>query len=201
METKKPSFADLEQQMAKDTLEITLKKLHGEINEEIKRNKNDFSEHINKTLETFKTNLEQHVSKTIDEKMAIHLEKNFQDINSQITSSFNQQFSPVLERTETDMQSLREQGEKTLTSWKEMMLNYKDLWTRPFVIVFFTAVLTGTVLSLVSSYLLMRKQKETLQQYESTLTSYKEQVLWYWEREKEREKLENKSVNNKNKKK
>lgn len=200
MEPKKPSFADLEQQMAKDILTKALKDLHGEIHGEIQRNKKDFSESINKSLEGLKTSLEQHVSNTIDQKMTLHLEKNFQDIHSQITSSYNQMCMPVVERTETNMKELREQGEATLVSWQEMMLNYKDLWTRPFFIVFAAAVMTGLVISLVSSYLLMRTQKETLQFYEKQLQSHQAMVLWYWQREKEDKKRENKSLN-KNKKK
>lgn len=130
MEIKKPSFVDLEKQMARDTLEIALKDLHGEIVREIEKNKNDFSENINKTLDSFKDNIEQHISETLDQKIESRVEKNFQDINSQITSSFNQKFTPILRQTEPDMQSLREQGE--VTSWKAMMLTYKALWTRLF---------------------------------------------------------------------
>ena len=148
MEIAKSSFADLEKQLAKDALEKALKDLHNEITHEIERNKTSFSENITKTLNSFKTSLELNISETLDKKIAFHLEKNFENINSQLVSNFDEKFSSVLKQTEDDMQSLRKQGESTLTSWREMMLNYKDLWTKPFFIVFVVAILTGMVISL-----------------------------------------------------
>ena len=45
-----PSFENLEQKVATDTLNKALKDLHGEINEEIERNKEAFSDEIKQTL-------------------------------------------------------------------------------------------------------------------------------------------------------
>ncbi len=194
METKKPSFADLENQMAKDTLEKALKALHAEVIKDIQKNKNDFSAEIKKTMEDFKGTLEQHIADEIDKTLSRQMTTQFQDISLQVKTNFYEMFSPVLETTKREMYRLKEQGDSTLMSWKDMMLNYKDLWTKPFFIVFFTAILTGVVVSLVSSFMLMRKQQERLNSYEFTLSSYKEMVLWYGEREKEREKIENKKT-------
>ncbi len=47
-------FDDLEKQLARDALEKALEKLHGEINREIQKNKNDFLNEINKTMTNFK---------------------------------------------------------------------------------------------------------------------------------------------------
>lgn len=191
----KSHFDDLEKQLAKDALEKALEKLHGEINREIQKNKNDFLNEINKTMTSFKGNLEQHISEEIDKTLSLHLQTNFKEVSTEMKSSFHEMFTPVLEDTKNDMQRLHVQGESTLNSWKDMMLLYKDLWNRPFFLLFLTAIFTGMIISFSSSYFLMRKQRETLQVHEKTLLSYQDLLAWYQSKEKEREKTESKSVN------
>jgi hypothetical protein len=53
-----PSFEDLEKQLAKDALEVALKKLHGEIIEDIESNKEAFSQEIQKTLSSLSIGVE-----------------------------------------------------------------------------------------------------------------------------------------------
>ena len=188
MSEKKQSFDDLEKQLAKDALEKVLKDLHEEINREIAKNKNDFSSEIQKTLTGFKQNLEKRVSEEIDKKLVSLFEDNFYAISQEVKKSFESTFSPVLENTKNDMKRLHVQGESTLNSWKEMMSQYKALWTRPFFIMFSASILTGTIVSFLSSYYLTRQIRATMQTHENLLVSYKNMTLDYFEREKAREK-------------
>ena len=176
---------------------------------DIQKNRHDFSEEIKKATESLKKSLEQHIADEVDKTLSRQLTTQFQDISQKVSTNFHEMFSPVLEKTKDDMQNLKEQGNSTLNAWKDMMLNYKDLWTKPFFIVFLTAIVTGVIVSLVTSFIMLRKQNETMKSYESTLSSYKDMVLWYWEKEKEKgpenkntNKIENKlkNDNNKNKK-
>ena len=183
----KSNFSSLEKQLAKDSLEEALKNVHGEIVRDIERNKHTFSQDIQKTLETFKENLKAHITQEVDNKIALHLEKNIETINTQVTSSFKTMFWPVLERTENDMKRLHIQGEQTLNSWADMMKQYTGLWTRPFFLLFSTAILTGLATSLVFSYVLVKNKKETLDRYAKALQFSQESLLFYQEKEKERE--------------
>lgn len=133
MKIEKPSFADLEKKMAKDTLDHALKVLHDEIIKDIQKNKTDFSNEIKKTMGVFKETLEQHIAEEINKTLSRQMTMQFQDISLQVRTNFYEMFSPVLERAKDDMQILKEQGNSTLESWKEMMLDYKSLWTKPFL--------------------------------------------------------------------
>lgn len=204
MSDVKQSFADLEKRLAKDALEEALKDLHEEINREIARNKNDFSSLIQKTLTEFRHNLEKSVSEEIDKKLSILFENNFFAISQEVQKSFEKAFDPVSENTKNDMKRLHVQGEETLNSWKKMMSRYEALWTRPFFIMFSASILTGILISFLSSYYLTRQIRETMQTQENLLGSYKTLALDYFEREKTREmekkKANNKTNNNKKKK-
>jgi hypothetical protein len=194
----KSNFSSLEKQLAKDSLEEALKNVHGEIVRDIERNKHIFSQEIQKTLENFKENLKNHITQEVDNKIALHLEKNIQTINTQVTSSFKTMFSPVLERTENDMKRLHIQGEQTLNSWADMMKQYTGLWTRPFFLLFSAAILTGLATSLVFSYVLVNNQKETLDRYAKALQFSQEALLFYQGKEKERETKSNTNNGKKN---
>ena len=203
----KSNFSSLEKQLAKDSLEEALKKIHGEIVRDIESNKNIFSQEIQKTLENFKENLKDHITQEVDNKIALHLEQNIETINTQVTSSFKTMFSPVLERTENDMKRLHIQGEQTLNSWADMMKQYTGLWTRPFFLLFSAAILTGLATSLVFSYVLVKNQNENINFYKDSLISHQGITDWLWKKEKEREEKEAKKQktplkpqNNKNKK-
>lgn len=191
----KQSFADLEKQLARDSLEKALKDLHDEINKEIEQNKKAFSGDIQKTLSNFKQNLENTVSEEIDKKLTSLFENNFEAISQDVKKSFEKAFDPLLENTKNDMKRLHVQGEETLNSWKKMMSHYEALWTKPFFIMFSASILTGTLISFLSSYYLTKKIRETMQTHENLLISYKNLALDYFEREKARE-VEKKKSNN-----
>ena len=182
------SFDDLEKQLSKDALETALKELHGEIIIEISKNKNTFSEEIKKTLDSFRQNLEKAVSEEINQKLSVLMTDNFSDISKHVKGSFEKMFVPVLENTKNDMQRLHVQGESTLNSWADMMGRYKTIWTRPFFILFAASILTGIIISFLSSYYLTRNTRETMKIKESMLISYKNTALYYFEREQAREK-------------
>ena len=59
-----------------------------------------------------------------DQKILSLFAKHFADTSSQIKSSFDQMFSPVLKKTEDDMKRFQTQGENTLHSWEQMMNQY-----------------------------------------------------------------------------
>ncbi len=160
MSTNDSSFEDLEKKLAKDILTKALKDLHGEINQEIERNKTTFSNEIKQTLDSFKKDLEQNVSLEIDQRISALLEKHFFDISAKVTSNFYENFSPVLERTKEDMQRLHMQGETTLHAWKEMMKPYAHIWNKPFFLMLLASVLVGTLTSVFSSYLLVRDDRK-----------------------------------------
>ncbi len=182
------SFDDLEKQLSRDALEKALKDLHGEIIREIERNKNAFSEEIKKTLADFRQNLEQAVAEEIDKKLSLLMTDNFSDISKHVKESFEKMFVPVLENTKNDMQRLHIQGESTLNSWADMMAQYKNIWTRPFFLLFAASILTGALISFVSSYYLTRNLRETMKIQENMLISYKNTALYYFEKEQAREK-------------
>lgn len=188
MSANKQSFDDLEKQLARDALEQALKDLHGVIHKEIENNKEAFSQEIQKTLSGFKKTLEKHVSEEIDKKLSSLFENNFHTISQDVKTSFGKAFEPVLENTKNDMKRLHVQGEGTLKSWQHMMSQYKSLWTKPVFIMFAASILTGVIVSFVSSYYLTRHIRETIQTHENLLLSYKELSLWYFEKEKAREK-------------
>lgn len=187
MAEKKQSFDDLEKQLARDALEQALKDLHGVIHKEIENNKEGFSQEIQKTLSGFRQNLEKNVSEEIDKKLSSLFENNFNATSQAVKTSFEKAFAPVLENTKNDMKRLHVQGEDTLKSWQHMMSQYKSLWTRPFFIMFAASILTGVVVSVLSSYYLTRHMRETMQTHENLLLSYKDLSLWYFEKEKARE--------------
>ncbi len=184
MLTDKSNFETLEKQLAKDALEKALKDLHVEINNEISRNKKDFSEEISKTLINFRQNLEQKVTETIDKKIAALFAEHFSETSSQVKSSFEQMFSPVLKRTEKDMERLKFQGDSTLNSWKSMMLQYTGLWTKPFFLLFIACVFTGTAISIFFTLYMITEEKSTRHLCESDLQWYKEE---YFKRKKTEE--------------
>jgi hypothetical protein len=160
MSTDDSSFEHLEKKLAKDILTKALKDLHGEIHQEIERNKATFSNEIKQTLNSFKKDLEQNVSLEIDQRISALLEKHFFDISAKVTSNFYENFSPVLERTKEDMQRLHTQGETTLHAWKEMMKPYAHIWNKPFFLMLLASVLVGTLTSVFSSYLLVRDDRK-----------------------------------------
>ncbi|MBY0292828.1 MAG: hypothetical protein K2W92_06030 [Alphaproteobacteria bacterium] len=170
--SKDDSFEALEKQLAKDALEKALKDLHSEIHKEIERNKKSFSEEIQKTLTNFKENLEKNVAKEIDSKLSILFTKHFQDTSSEVKSSFDQMFDPVLKETKKDMQQLQTQGEKTLQSWGKMMGQYASLWNKPFILMFFSCVFTGVIASFFLSYFLGKADRNALHYCERTLQLY-----------------------------
>jgi uncharacterized membrane protein (DUF106 family) len=181
MPTDESNFETLEKQLAKDALEKALKDLHDEINNEISKNKKDFSNEISKTLASFRQNLEQKVNDAIDQKISSLFVKHFSDTSSQVKSSFDQMFFPVLQKTEEDMNCLHNQGESTLHSWEKMMNQYSHFWTKPFFIMLLASILTGTMVSLISSYYMVREAQAGRQVCESTLQWYAEK---YFERKK-----------------
>lgn len=187
MTANKHSFDDLEKQLARDALAQTLKDLHGVINKEIENNKAAFSQEIQKTLASFKQNLEKNVSEEIDKKLSSLYENHFNATSQDIKTSFEKAFAPVLENTKNDMKSLHLQGEESLKSWQHMMSQYKSLWTRPFFIVFAASILTGVVVSFVSSFYLTSHIRGTLVTNEGLIDSYKNLTLWYFEKEKAQE--------------
>ena len=170
--SKDDSFEALEKQLAKDALEKALKDLHGEINKEIEKNKRAFSEEIQKTLTSFKENLEKNVAKEIDSKLSSLFTKHFQDTSSEVKSSFDLMFTPVLKETKKDMQQLHTQGESTLQSWGKMMSQYTSLWNKPFILLFFSCVFTGVISSFFLSYFLGKADRSARQYCESTLQLY-----------------------------
>lgn len=170
--SKDDSFEALEKQLAKDALEKALKDLHSEIHKEIERNKKSFSDEIQKTLIGFKENLEKNVSKEIDSKLSVLFTKHFQNTSSEVKSSFDQMFAPVLKEAKKDMQQLQTQGEKTLQSWGKMMSQYTSLWNKPFILMFFSCVFTGVIASVFLSYFLGKADRSALQYCESTLQLY-----------------------------
>ena len=180
-----PSFEDLEKQLAKDALEVALKKLHGEIIEDIESNKETFSLEIQKTLSSFKKNLEKSVSEEIDNKLTALFAKHFKNTSLQVKESFKEMFSPVLEATQDDMKQLQSQGQLTLNSWKDMMLQYTDLWTKPFILVFLASAFTGILIFLICFGFLWFKYSQEIQRYEESLSFTKGQLHWYFEKYKE----------------
>jgi hypothetical protein len=180
-----PSFEDLEKRLAKDTLEKALKALHGEINEEIERNKETFSDEIKQTLSSFKKDLEQSVSQEIDHRLSSLFEKHFKETSLQVKGSFKEMFSPVLKSTQDDMNRFKSQGESTLRSWKGMMAEYESLWTRPFILVFFASAFTGILVFLICFGFLWFKYNQEIQRYEERLSFTEGQLLWYFEKYKE----------------
>ena len=164
------NFQDLEKQLAKDALEKALMDLHGEITKDIDKNKAVFSNEIKQTLNNFKTDLEKTVSKELDQRISANLQKHFVDISSKIISSFDESSSPFLKRAEEDLKRLHMQGEKTLHSWEAMMMKFRSLWNRPFILVALTCILTGAVTSIFSSYLLVRDDRRARQYCESDLS-------------------------------
>ncbi|MBY0293133.1 MAG: hypothetical protein K2W92_07600 [Alphaproteobacteria bacterium] len=170
--SKDDSFEALEKQLAKDALEKALKDLHSEIHKEIERNKKSFSDEIQKTLIGFKENLEKNVSKEIDSKLSVLFTKHFQNTSSEVKSSFDQMFTPVLKEAKKDMQQLQTQGEKTLQSWGKMMSQYASLWNKPFILMFFSCVFTGVIASFFLSYFLGKADRSARQYCESTLQLY-----------------------------
>ncbi len=179
------SFADLEKQLAKDTLEKALKDLHKEIIRDIEKNKKTFSEEIQRTLEDFKEELEESVSEEMDKKLSSLFEKHFKDTSLQVKGSFKEMFSPVLKTTQDDMNRFQSQGESTLRSWKGMMAQYESLWTRPFILVFFASAFTGILIFLISFCFLWFKYNQEIQSYETRLVSNENLLLWYFEKYKE----------------
>ena len=61
------------------------------------------------------------------------------------------------------------QGEKTLHSWEAMMMKFRSLWNRPFILVALTCILTGAVTSVFSSYLLVRDDRRARGSCESDI--------------------------------
>ncbi len=179
------SFEDLEKQLAKDALEKALKDLHNEITKDIEKNKATFSKEIQKTLNAFKADLEDTISKELDQKISAHLQKHFLDISTKVTSSFYESSSPFLKQAEEDLQRLHRQGEGTLSSWKGMMLQYTNLWTKPFMIAFFASAFAGTVIFFVCASFLWIKYNQEVQGYEKRLASNESMLLWYFEKYKE----------------
>lgn len=180
-----PSFEDLEKQLAKDALEVALKKLHGEIIKDIESNKETFSLEIQKTLSNFKKNLEKSVSEEIDNKLTALFAKHFKNTSLQVKESFEEMFSPVLETTQDDMKQLQSQGHLTLNSWKDMMLQYTDLWTKPFILVFLASAFTGILVFLICFGFLWFKYNQEIQSYEERLSFTERQLHWYFEKYKE----------------
>jgi hypothetical protein len=164
------NFQDLEKQLAKDALEEALTDLHGEIIKEIDKNKAAFSQEIQKTLTDFKVDLQDTISKELDQRISAHLQKNFLDISTKVTSSFYESSSPLLKRAEEDLQRLHMQGEKTLHSWATMMKQFSHLWNKPFIVVLLTCILTGAVTSIFSSYLLVRDDRRARESCEFNLS-------------------------------
>lgn len=189
-------FEALEKQLAKDALEKALKDLHGEITKEIDNNKKDFSSEIKNTLTSFKENLEQKVTEEIDKKTSELFTKHFQNISSEIKSSFEKEFSPLFKKTDAYIDKLQTQGENTLSSWGKMMSQYKSLWAMPFTIMFLVAIFTGTLSSLVSSYFMVKSDREARRHCENLFQ-------WYLTETKQKEALATSQTNNqvKNKKK
>ena len=180
------NFEDLEKQLAKDALEKALKDLHDEITKDIEKNKATFSKEIQKILNGFKGDLEDTISKELDQKISAHLKMNFLDISTKVTSSFYESSSPFLQQAEEDLQRLHRQGESTLTSWKAMMLQYTNLWTKPFILTFLASAFTGMVIFFVCASFLWVKHNREVQNYEKRLTSNENMLLWYFEKYKER---------------
>ena len=202
MTANKQSFDDLEKQLAKDALEKALKDLHSVINKEIENNKEGFSKEIQKTLASFKQNIEKNVSEEIDKKLSSLFENNFHEVSQNVKTSFEKAFESTLENTKNDMKRLHIQGEDTIKSWQHMMSQYKSLWTRPVFIMFAASLLTGVVVSFISSYYLTRHMRETMQTHEGIMNSYKDLAYWYFEKEKARkEKMVKSSPTNGQKKK
>ena len=164
-----PSFADLEKQLAKDTLTTALKALHGEITSEIDKNKTAFSSEIKLTLNQFKSDLEKTVSAEIDKKLEALMKKHFSDIGTNLASLASTSLSPVVQKTEEEMQRLEMQGNRTVQSWKAMMEEFSSIWNTPFFIVFMASVLLGLLTSLGFSYYLIRNDRRELLQAEKTL--------------------------------
>lgn len=179
-------FEDLEKQLAKDALEKALKDLHGEITKDIEKNKATFSKEIQKTLTDFKADLEKNISKELDRKISAYLQKHFLDISTKVTTSFYESSSPLLKRAEEDLTRLHRQGEETLRSWKAMILQYTNLWTKPFILTFLASAFTGMVIFFVCASFLWVKHNREIQTYEKRLASHENMLLWYFEKYKER---------------
>lgn len=184
MPTTSSHFEDLEKQLAKDALEKALTDLHGEITKDIGKNKATFSQEIQKTLNAFKVDLEDTITKELDQKIFAHLKNNFLDISTKVTTSFYETSSPFLKQAEEDLQRLHRQGEETLSSWKAMMLQYTNLWTKPFVLTFFAAAFAGMMIFFVCASFLWVKHNREIQNYEKRLTSNENMLLWYFEKYK-----------------
>jgi hypothetical protein len=179
------SFQDLEKQLAKDALEEALKDLHGEITKDIEKNKAGFSKEIKQTLTDFKADLKKTISKELDQRISAHFQKHFLDISTKVTTSFYETSSPFLKQAEEDLLRLHMQGESTLTSWKAMMLQYANLWTKPFILTFLASAFAGMVIFFVSASFLWIKYNKEVQNYEKRLASNENMLLWYFERYKE----------------
>ena len=182
-------FEALEKQLAKDALEKALKDLYGEIIKEIENNKKDFSAEIKTTLTSFKENLEQKVTEEIDKKIASLFTKHFQNTSAEVKSSFEKEFSPLFKKTDAYIDKLQTQGETTLSSWGKMMSQYKSLWARPFIIMFLVAILTGTLSSLISSYFMVKSDREARRHCENLFQ-------WYLTETKQKEALATSQENN-----
>lgn len=163
------SFEDLEKQLAKDALEVALKKLHEEIIKDIENNKEAFSFEIQKTLSSFKKNLEKSVSEEVDKKLSSLFAKHFKNTSLQVKESFEEMFSPVLETTQDDMNRLHTQGETTLYAWKEMMKPYTHIWNKPFFLMLGVSVLVGSLTSIFSTVFLTRDDRNARKFCESDL--------------------------------
>ena len=58
------------------------------------------------------------------------------------------------------------QGEETLDSWEAMMMKFRSLWNKPFILVALACILTGALTSVFSSYLLVRDDRRARQHCE-----------------------------------
>ena len=188
------SFEDLEKQLAKDALEKTLKDLHSEITKDIEKNKATFSKEIQKTLNTFKRDLEETFSKELDQRISAHLKNNFLDISTKVTTSFYETSSPFLKRAEEDLQRLHRQGEETLSSWKVMMLQYTNLWTKPFILTFLASAFVGMIIFFICASFLWIKYNQAVQNYEKRLAFNENMLLWYFEKYKKRPEVLKKKI-------
>jgi hypothetical protein len=61
---------------------------------------------------------------------------------------------------------------------------------------FAASILTGLIVSFLSSYYLTKHMRETMQTHEGIMNSYKDLAFWYFEKEQAREKKTVNSVPN-----
>lgn len=133
-------FQDLEKDALK---EISLEIIKSDLQKSLSQLHQKNMAEVGNTISIIKEDCRREIQEGIKRNLQGQLEKHFQKVVQSCQSNISELISPLIRRTEQDLNSLNMKVTQTNNLCDEIQKKYSFRWGKPFLITLFSCILTG----------------------------------------------------------